>query len=144
MKNLLKASGRAGYGRLATTTGGLLAALATTGCQAETALGSSEQMWLWLAIPLGGFLLIGAFFVWLRRHQQINRWRIDQGEPPVRGIVLGLVIAAAIPAVAFIVQNLRVDVDPRQQMWNIGLWLMGTIAGSTAALLIGLRLAEPK
>ena len=123
---------------------GLMAtAVLSAGCQSETILGASQQMWMWLAIPFLGLALAGAFFVWLRRHHQIVHWRIDQGEPPVRGIVIGVVIAASVPAVAFIIQNLRVEIDPRQQMWNIGLWLIGTIAGSTAALLSGLRLAEP-
>ena len=122
----------------------LAAPLFVAGCQAETVLGSSQQMWMWLFIPLVGFLCIGAFFVWLRRLRQMRRWRVDQGEPPVRGIILGVVIAGAVPAVVFIVQNLRAEVDPRQQLWNIGLWLMGTIAGCTTALLIGLRTAEPR
>jgi ABC-type Fe3+-siderophore transport system permease subunit len=122
----------------------LLMAFLASGCQSETVLGASEQMWMWLAIPLLGFGLIGAFFVWLKRHHQIVNWRIDQGEPPVRGIVIAIVVAAVVPAVVFIVQNLRVEIDPRQQLWNIGLWLIGSIAGSTAALLIGLRVAEPK
>ncbi len=124
--------------------GWLLTVLLAAGCQSETRLGASQQMWMWLAIPLLGFGLIGGFFVWLRRHHQIAHWRVDQGEPSVRGIVLGLVIATAAPAVAFIVENLRVEIDPRQQLWNIGLWLIGTIAGGTVALLIGLRMAEPK
>jgi len=121
-----------------------LAALLNTGCQLETTLGASGQMWMWLAIPLLGFGLVGAVVVWWRRHNQIQRWRVDQGEPPVRGIVIGMVVVAFVLAVIFILQNVFVEIDPRQRMFNIGLWLLGTIAGSTAALLIGLKTAEPK
>lgn len=121
-----------------------LAALSLSACDAEALLGSAEQMWLWLAVPLLGFLLVGMILVYVRRRSQLEVWdlRDNPTEPAVKGILLTTIIVGLVLAVAFAVYNFRLDIDPRQKLWNIGLWFLGTTLGTSVALLLGLNRAE--
>lgn len=124
----------------------LPALLLLAGCDAEALLAAPEQMWLWLAVPLLGFLLAGATLVFVSRKSQIRHWDLASSpiEPGVKSILVWTIAIGAVVAILFIIYNLRLEIDPRQKIWNIGLWLLGTIVGSVGALLSGLSLAEPK
>lgn len=127
--------------RLLLTT---MVALAATGCDAEALLGSADQMWLWLLVPLLGFVLVGAIVVYVRRRSQLEAWdlRTSPTEPTVKGILLTTIVVGLILAVAFAIYNFRLEIDPRQKLWNIGLWFLGTILGTSLALIFGLTQAE--
>lgn len=122
-----------------------LVALSTSGCTLEGLLGTPEQTWLWLAVPLAGFLFIGGTLISLRRRSQLSAWDMaaQSSEPSMHRILLGTVIAAILLVVVFVVLNLRVEIDPGQRLWNMGLWALGTILGSALSLFLGLRFAEP-
>ena len=122
----------------------LMSGFLASGCQSETVLGSSQQIWLWGLIPVAGLALIGTFYVWQRRARQIAGWNLlDSPDEPTTGpIVRGLLLGAAIPATIFIVENIRVEIDERQRLINIGLWLLSSMAGGAVAMLLGLRIAE--
>ena len=122
----------------------LFSGILASGCQSETVLGSSQQVWLWGLIPVAGLALIGSFYAWQRRVRQIEGWNLleDPEEPTTGPIVRGLLLGAAIPAAVFIIENIRVEIDDRQRLINIGLWLLSSIAGGAVALLVGLKVAE--
>jgi len=119
-------------------------ALLLTACDAQALLGSAEQMWLWLVVPLFGFLLVGAVLVYFRRRAQLEAWdlRTNPTEPTVKGILLTTIVIGLVLAVAFAIYNFRLEIDPRQKLWNIGLWFLGTSLGTSVALLVGLTQAE--
>jgi uncharacterized membrane protein YbhN (UPF0104 family) len=121
-----------------------MAAFSLTACDSEALLGSAGQMWLWLVVPLLGFVLVGAVLVYFRRRAQLEAWdlRRDPTEPAVRGILLTTIVIGLVLAVAFAIYNFRLDIDPRQKIWNIGLWFLGTSLGASVALLLGLTRAE--
>lgn len=114
------------------------------GCRSSSALNAADQTWLWLVVPLGGFILIGGVIVWSLRRRQLRRWDIatQPREPSTRTILVGTVIAAIAILVVFVVLNLRVDIDPGQRLVNLGLWALGTIVGTTLSLALGLKVAE--
>lgn len=121
-----------------------MAALSLTACDSEAILGSAEQMWLWLVVPLLGFLLVGAVLIYVRRRAQLEGWdlRRDPTEPTVKGILLATIVIGLVLALAFAIYNFRLEIDPRQKIWNIGLWFLGTTLGTSVALLLGLTRAE--
>lgn len=122
----------------------ILLALSLTACNGEEMLGTSERMWLWLVVPLCGFVLVGAALAVVRRRAQLDLWdpRRDQPEPAVRRILLAAIIVGLILAGAFTAYNFHLGIDPRQKLWNIGLWFLGTVLGTSVALTLGLRRAE--
>lgn len=122
----------------------MMVALFLSACDAEAILGSADQTWVWLVVPLLGFVLVGAALVYLRRRAQLEAWvlRRDPAEPPARGILFSTIIVGLLLAVAFAIYNLGLEIDPRQKLWNIGLWFLGTSLGTSLALLLGLRGAE--
>jgi len=122
----------------------VMAALSLTACDAEAILGSADQMWLWLVAPLLGFVLVGASLVYFQRRAQLEAWNLqrDRTEPTVKGILLTTIVIGLILAVAFAVYNFRLEIDPRQKLWNIGLWFLGTSVGTPVALLLGLHRAD--
>lgn len=121
-----------------------MGALFVTGCDSEVLLGSAEQMWLWLVVPLFGFILAGGVFVYVRRRGQLDAWdlRKHPTEPTVKGILVATVVVGLLLAIVFAVYNIRLEIDPRQKLWNIGLWFLGTLLGTAVALLLGLNRAE--
>lgn len=121
-----------------------LAPLPLTACDTEALLGSTEQMWLWLVVPLVGFLVAGAILVYVRRRTQLERWDLRENptEPAVKGILVTTIVIGLVFAIAFAIYNFRLEIDPRQKLWNIGLWFLGTILGTSVALLLGLTRAE--
>jgi len=121
----------------------MTAALCVTACYAEETLGSTDQMWLWLVVPLLGFVLVGASLVYIQRRAQLEAWTVqrDRTEPTVKGILLTTIVIGLILAVAFAVYNFQLEIDPRQKLWNIGLWFLGTSVGTPVALLLGLHRA---
>ena len=51
---------------------------------------------------------------------------------------------AAACLILFAVYNILLkNMDPRQKLVNIGLWLLGTLVGVLLSLFLGLHLAEP-
>jgi len=121
-----------------------MAALSLTACDTQALLGSAEQMWLWLVVPLFGFVLVGAVLIYVRRRAQLEAWdlRTNPTEPTVKGILLTTIVIGLLLAVAFAIYNFRLEIDPRQKLWNIGLWFLGTSLGTSVALLVGLTQAE--
>lgn len=122
----------------------MMGALFVTGCDSEALLGSAEQMWLWLVVPLLGFVLAGGVFVYVRRRGQLEAWdlRKDPTEPTVKGILMTTIVIGLLLAIVFAIYNVRLEIDPRQKLWNIGLWFLGTLLGTSVALLLGLNRAE--
>lgn len=121
-----------------------MAASSLTACDSQALLGSAEQMWLWLVVPLLGFVLVGAVLVYFRRRAQLEAWdlRVNPTEPTVKGILLTTIVVGLVLAVVFAIYNFRLEIDPRQKLWNIGLWFLGTSLGTSVALLVGLTRAE--
>jgi hypothetical protein len=117
-----------------------LAAFSVTGCDAEAVLGSAERTWLWLMVPLLGFLLVGLALVYLRR---TGRGGAVDPEPrrvetTVKLILMVTLVLGAVLAMSFALYNYGLGIDPLQKLWNIGLWFVGTFAGTTLALVLGL------
>ena len=126
----------------------LALALAQAGCEVDEVLRSDRQTWLWLVLPLAGFLLVGTFLVSSRRGRQLDGWdlRTSAEAPSARRIVMVTLLIAGFVAAVFAVYNLFAvgEIAPMQQLENIGYWLAGTLAGGTMALIAGLKLAERK
>jgi len=124
----------------------VMVALSVTACDARTILGSAEQTWLWLVVPLLGFVMVGASLVYFQRRAQLRAWnqKRDRTEPTVKGILLTTVVIGLVLAVVFAVYNFRLEIDPRQKLWNIGLWFLGTLLGMSAAFLLGSRRKNPR
>jgi hypothetical protein len=115
-------------------------------CSGCTAVTSDRLTWIWFLVPLLGFWLPGWALILFRRRAQIAAWdlRLSPKEPSVRGIVLWAVGVAGSAAAAFSAYNLLLEMDYAQKGYNIGLWWLGTILGTSLALFLGLRLAEPR
>jgi len=115
--------------------------LSLTARNAEALFGSSDRMWLWLVAPFLGFLLVGAGLVYSRRRVQARAWdaRREPGELAVKGVLLTAILMGLAVAIAFAVYNYRLEIDPRQKIWNIGLWFLGTTVGIWLALVLGLK-----
>lgn len=124
----------------------LLVVTLLSGCQADEIFGASEQTWFWFAIPCLGFGLIGGVLIHYRRKSQLAGWDLGRSpsEPTVRGILLWTVGIALTLAVVFLLYHFRLEIDPRQKLWNVSLWFLGSIVGGAASLLFGLSTAEPK
>jgi len=118
--------------------------LSLTARNAEALFGSSDQRWLWLVAPFLGLLLVGLGLVYSRRRVQARAWdaRREPGELAVKGILLTTILVGLAVAIAFAIYNYRLEIDPRQKIWNIGLWFLGTTLGTSLALLLGLRRAD--
>lgn len=115
-----------------------VATLSLTACDAEALLRSSDLSWLWLVVPLASFLLVGVSLVYARRPMQSQalHLRSDPAEPRVKGILLAAIVIGLALAVAFAIYNYRLEIDPRQKIWNIGLWFLGTSFGTSLALVL--------
>ncbi len=123
------------------------ALLALSGCRFDDLLRNDRQTLIWALVPLLGFGLVGTVLVYYRRRQQMENWNLlaSPEEPSARGIVLSTVVTAAVIALAFTTYNLVLPaIKASQELFNIGYWLLGTLTGGTAALLVGLRSAEPR
>lgn len=123
-----------------------LAALMQIGCIGDT-LRSDRESYLWLLLPMLGFGLVGGMLVFYRRRRQLAEWDLAASpeQPSERVIVLTTMTVAGGLAALFVGCNLFLPaVKPSQQLANIGLWLGGSLVGGSAALLVGLRLAEPR
>jgi hypothetical protein len=126
----------------------LAPALALAGCQVDDILRNDRQTWLWLVLPLAGFLLVGTFLVSIRRGRQLEMWdlRASAEAPSARRIVMVTLLVAGFLAAVFAVYNLFAvgEIAWMQKLENVGYWLAGTLAGGTGALIGGLKLAERK
>lgn len=122
----------------------ILLALTSSGCTVENVLGAPDLPWLWLLVPLAGFLFIGGSLVWWRRRAQLSNWDMHSqpSEPSTRFIWMATVVAAITVMTAFLILNLRVEIDPDQRLLNLRDWAGGTVLGAVLSLLLGLRLAE--
>jgi len=92
-------------------------------------------------VPLLGFLLVGVGLIYARRSLQARVWDV-QREPrdlAVKGVLWTAILVGLAVALAFAVYNYRLEIDPRQKIWNIGLWFLGTTLGTSLALVLGLR-----
>jgi hypothetical protein len=121
--------------------------LAMSGCRFDDMLRSDRQTLLWGIVPLLGFGLAGTILVYYRRRHQMESWDLQASpeEPSARRIVLTTMVIAGALALIFAGYNLYVPaMKPLQQAFNIGYWLAGTVVGGAVALLVGLRLAEPR
>ncbi len=120
--------------------------LLLSGCQLETVYGASENKWLWIVIPLAGFVVVGSMLIWMSRERQLRQWdlAISPSDPSVKKILLWTVGVAGALALVFIVQNFFFNIDGTQKLVNVGLWLLGSLGGVAIALYIGLNMAEPK
>ena len=119
-------------------------ALTVTACEGKELLGASERTWLWLVVPLFGFMLVGASLVFLeRRAPRGSQADLRRGQiaPAVRGILLSSIVLGLALAAAFTAYNFHLSIDPRQKLWNIGFWFLGTGLGSSVALVLGMRRA---
>lgn len=122
-------------------------ALALGGCQLDEALRGDRWTWIWLVVPLLGLGLAGFVVVHYRRKAQMEAWdlRMSPGEPSAKRIVLQTIFAVGTIAVLFVVYNFTLgEMDPTQRLMNVGLWLLGSILGTAAALWVGLKSAEPR
>lgn len=117
--------------------------LPVAGCSAV-----SNDRWtlVWLAVPFFFFALAGTYFVFDRRKHQVASWdlRTSPEIPSPRPFVLVVVGLAAAVFVGFAIYNLLLEMDASQKGLNIVLWLLGSAIGSSLALYLGLRLAEPR
>jgi hypothetical protein len=123
------------------------ALLATTGCRFDDMLRNDRQTLLWGLVPLLGFGLAGTMLVYYRRRHQMVTWDLLKSpeEPSARGIVLTTMVIAGALALVFAGYNFFVPaIKPLQQAFNVGYWLAGTLVGGAVALLVGLRVAEPR
>ena len=101
--------------------------------------------WLWFVTPLLAIGFIGAMVVLWMRKDQLERWDLAgmPDEPSVRNIELGLIAVAGVAFVVFVLYGFSVTaIDPRQQIFNVVLWLMGTTLGVLVSLFVGLSLAD--
>ena len=111
-------------------------ALALTACDGKQLLGASERMWLWLVLPLCSFVLVGAILHYVRRRALsggLDRRR-ERSEPAVKVILLTAIVLGLVVAGAFATYNFHLGIDPRQKLWNIGLWFLGTALGTSAGV----------
>ncbi len=115
-------------------------------CSACTAMTSDRWTLLWFLIPLLGFGLTGSILVFYRRRSQIATWdlRVSPEEPSAKGIVLWTIGIAATVSIAFAIYNVLLEMEAGQKVINIGGWFLGTIIGTSLAIFLGLRFAEPR
>lgn len=118
----------------------VLVALTPAGCDAPGLVGPAGRMWLWLAAPLTGLVLVGWTLAWARRRarRRARPWSRVLAEPPVQRVLLTTVVVALAGAVAFALYTVGLEIDPSRKLWNIGLWFLGTILGTSVALVLGL------
>lgn len=120
----------------------IFALLPLSGC---TVVSSDRWGWLWFVVPFA-FFFASTFFIFERRRRQISSWdlRFSPEAPSRSGIIRFVIALAAVGFIGFAIYNLALDMDSSQKGLNIGLWFLGTAIGSTLALFVGFRLAEPK
>lgn len=97
--------------------------------------------------PLAGIGCLGSAFVHHRRKKQLQGWDlyVSPSEPSVAPILVRLVGASVVLVIAFAIYNLFLDfIDPGQLALNIGAWVIGSVIGAALAILVGLKLAEPR
>ena len=120
-----------------------LLSLLCSGCDA---MASDRWTWIWFLIPLLGFGLTGFSLVLYRRKSQISAWdlRASPEVPSARNIVLWTIGIAITVSVSFAIYNLLLEMDSWQKVLNVGGWSLGAIVGTTLAIYLGLRFAEPR
>ena len=120
--------------------------LSSSACgRTEDMLRRDDLNWLWFVTPLLAIGFIGAMVVLWMRKDQLERWDLAgmPDEPSVRNIELGLIAVAGVAFVVFVLYGFSVTaIDPRQQIFNVVLWLMGTTLGVLVSLFVGLSLAD--
>lgn len=119
--------------------------LLSTGCSAQ--LRDDQWSLLWLLAPLGGYALAGLLWASRYRRRQLRQWdlRVQPSSPAYLGASIPLVSVAAAVLVAFSIFNFTLaDMDPRQRLINVGLWLVGTVFGGLSGFLAGIRWAEKR
>ena len=124
-----------------------LLCLGLAGCQpVDSALNDNALTWLWVLLPFAGIGLAGFVTVLYRRKAQIAHWdlRVSPEEPSAKGIILWTLLVTGVIALAFTIYSLLIEIDGMQRIYNIGLWWFGTILGTTLALYLGLKMAEPR
>jgi amino acid transporter len=115
-------------------------------CSGCSAMESDQWTMVWLLIPLLGFGLAGSYLVFNRRKAQISAWdlRTSPQVPSAKSIVLWTVAIAAAVSVSFGTYNFLLEMDAWQKVMNVGGWTLGAIVGTTLAIYLGLRFAEPR
>lgn len=122
-------------------------ALLLSGCTLGEWLTDNRLTWLWVVLPLAGFLFAGGVLAHWRRLLSLEDWRLD-GSPllPDAGRIyrMGLLIWFGI-VVLFGVANLLVpDHDSHQVILNTLGWFSGALVGSGLGMYFGVRQAEKR
>ncbi|MFL6194820.1 MAG: hypothetical protein ACJ75H_11660 [Thermoanaerobaculia bacterium] len=123
----------------------ILVALSLEGCAGDNLVTSDRWTWIWFLIPLLGFGLTGFILVLYRRKSQISSWdlRVTPEVPSAKSIILWTVSIAITVSSSFAIYNLLLEMDSWQKVLNVGGWFLGAIMGTTLAIYLGLRSAEP-
>lgn len=118
---------------------GLLAVC--TGC-AE--LGDDRLTPVWGISPLLLFAVGGGLAVYSRRRRQLQSWDLKESPraPSPGPIVAWLWGLAGALFAAFSIYNFLLEMDGEQKLYNVGLWLFGSLVGLLLALLVGPRFAN--
>ena len=125
--------------------GALGVILATSGCDGGVTIAAAcnnpDLLGLWSIVP-AAIGLVGGFVIYARRKSQLERWDLRDSPRGPSIQLTGAIVCAAIVLFSFPSFMLLAEAcDPDQKLYNIGVWVTGSVLGMALAL-CGLWLAN--